>query len=170
MSKHDFRVQLPLWNIAIFVILMIFTYGAVYAADLLFSDLEGVFETVDGREVINLHVPSILAAFLGFFLVIVFFVAYFTKLISHNREHPNRKQNAFSFLRPIEFLEDDEMFNQVTKNATKNVYTFYSNVMPLIMLFMLFPLDRYLFIMAILLVLIVQNALYYREIRKYIVE
>ena len=42
MNKNDFRVQIPLWNIALLIILMIFGYGVVYAADMAYSNFEDV--------------------------------------------------------------------------------------------------------------------------------
>jgi hypothetical protein len=43
MNEKDFRVQIPLWNIALLVSLLIWSYGAVYAADLQFNNVEDVF-------------------------------------------------------------------------------------------------------------------------------
>ncbi|MBP3950229.1 hypothetical protein [Bacillus suaedae] len=170
MNKNDFRVQFPLWNIALFVILIIFTYGAVYCADMLFNDFTGAFRLENGRVVPNLELLRVFSIILGAVLLILFFISYFIRIRRHNKLHLNQKLNAFTLLTPNEFLEDDEMFNQVTRNATKKVYSFYSQMLPLIVVIMLFPIDRYIFIVIIFLTLIIQNALYYREIRHYIEE
>lgn len=169
MNKSDFRVQFPLWNITLWLILMYWTYGVAYSADMLFSDFEGVFEVINDGLKINWHVPGMFSIILGFFLVIVFFVAYFIRLKQHNRMNPNNKMNAFTLLKLGEFLEDDEMLRQVTENATKKVYIFYSQALPLIIfLIVIFPLNRYIYVVMLFLLLIVHNALYYLEIRRFL--
>ena len=168
MNKKDFRVQVPLWNITLLLILMYWTYGIAYAVDMKVSDFEGVFVVVDDGLKIG-HFPGILSIYVGFFLVVVFFIAYFLRLKRYNQKNPNNKMNAFTFLKPGEFLEDDEMLRQVTENATKKVYILYSQALPLlIFLIVIFPFDRYVYIVMLILLLIVHNALYYLEIRKFL--
>lgn len=170
MNKNDFRVQFPLWNIALFSILMIFSYGVVYCSDLLFNQLESPFSYENGEVAINFNIPGLYSLIIGAFLLTTFFIFYFLTLNNHNKNNPSRKMNAFTFLKPGEFLEDDELFIQVTRNATRKVYILYSQILPLFVLIMFFPINRYIFIVIIFLTLIIQNALYYREIIKYAVD
>ena len=74
MNKNDFRVQLPLWNIALLIILIIFSYGVVYAADMLFSDFEGVLVIGDNEVLINWNIPAIVSLLVGISLInLIFF-------------------------------------------------------------------------------------------------
>ncbi|MDG5786224.1 hypothetical protein QA612_01890 [Evansella sp. AB-P1] len=169
MNKSDLRVQFPLWNIALWIILMIWTYGVVYAVDMLLIDFKGVFENVNGVLIINWHVPEILSIYIGLLLSIIFFIAYFIRIKQHNKENPTNKLVGISFLKPSEFLEDDEMLRQVTEKATKNVYVMYSHGLPLIIFFLIvFDTSRYVYILLLFLLLIIHNALFYREIRKFL--
>ena len=168
MNKNDFRVQFPLWNIALWAILIIYSYGGVYSFDLLFSDFDGMLGYENDNVVINWNIPVLISIILGTILLIIFFVAYFTKLKRHNKEHPNQKMKPFSFIKFGEFIEEDELFKQVTQKATKKVYILYANMLPIIVIIMFFPIHRYIFMVTIFLTLIIQNVLYYREIRKYI--
>lgn len=169
LDNKDFRVQVPLWNIAVWIILMIWTYGVVYAVDMITSDFKGVFVVLDYGLQINWHVPGILSIIIGTLFLAIFFTAYFLKLKRYNEQNPSKKLDTFTFIKPGEFLEDDEMLRQVTENATKKVYIFYSQALPLlIFLFVIFPLDRYAYIVMIFSLLIVHNALYYLEIRRFL--
>jgi hypothetical protein len=168
MSKNDFRVRLPLWNIGLLIILLIWTYGVVYMSDLFFNNFEGVFGLNDETIVINFDKLALLSIILGSVLLLIFLVSYYLKLSRHNKENPNRKLPIFAFIKLGEYIEEDEMFNQVTQQATKKVYTFYSQILPLLILVMIFPLNRIVFIICVFLMLILQNLLYYRQISKFI--
>ncbi|WP_078382164.1 hypothetical protein [Sutcliffiella halmapala] len=168
MTNKDFRVQFPLWNIALCIILLIVTYSVVRFTDMLFNGFEGVFSNVGNNVIINWSMLPLLSLFAGIGLLIAFFIAYFMKLKQHNKENPRNRLNAFTSFRPNEILEDDEMLSQVTRNATKKVYVLYSSYLPMLVLLMFFPFDRYVFVCGIFLLLILQNALFYREIRQYL--
>ena len=168
MNKDDFRVQIPLWNIALLIILIIFSYGVVYAADMLFSDFEGVFVIEGNEPYINWNIPGVVSFVIGFFLLIVFSFAYYIKLNRYNKHNPHNQIPAFTFLKLGEFMEDDEMLRQVTQSATKKVYILYSQTLPLLIILMFLPLNRYIFIVSLVIILILHHTLYYREIKKYI--
>ncbi|WP_033542739.1 hypothetical protein [Planococcus sp. CAU13] len=165
MRKNDFRVKLPLWNIALYTILMFWAYSVVYSSDMLFTGFEGVFN--EGGE-FALDPFALLSFFGGLVLIIIFFFAYFIRLNRHNKNNPTSKMSAFTIFKLGEFIEFDELFSQVTQTATKKIYVFYSQILPLLVLLMFFPFNRYLFIMVIFLLLIIQNLIYYRHIRSYI--
>ncbi|MFA9559168.1 hypothetical protein ACERII_17810 [Evansella sp. AB-rgal1] len=169
MSNKDFRVQVPLWNIALWIVLMIWTYGVAHAVDMIISDFEGVYVVSDNGLQINWHVPGMLSIIIGTFLLLVFFATYFLKIRRYNEKNPNNKVGTFTFIKPGEFLEDDEMLRQVTESATKKVYILYSQALPLLIFFIvIFPLERYVYVVMIILLLIVHNALYYLEIRRFL--
>ena len=165
MNKNDFRVKFPLWNIALYTILMIWAYSVVYLSDMYFNNFEGMFG-VNGE--IIWDTPVLLSFFIGLISLILFFIIYFFKLNRHNKKNPTKKMSAFTILKLGEFIEDDELFRQITQNATKRVYIFYSQILPLLILLMILPFNRYVFIVVIFLLLIIQNLIYYRHVRKYI--
>ena len=164
MNKNDFRLKFPLWNVALFTILMIWMYSVVYLTDMYFNEFEGMFG-VNGE--FNLNTLALLSFFIGLVLLILFFITYFIKLNRHNKKNPTKKMSAFTILKLGEFIEDDELFRQVTQSATKKVHIFYTQLLPLVILLMVFPLNRYVFIVVIFLLLIIQNLMYYRHINKY---
>lgn len=168
MNKKDFRVQIPLWNIALLVSLMIWSYGAVCAVDMQFYTFDDVFVIGSNEVLINWNIPAVVSFSIGFSLFIAFTFAYFIKLNRYNKHNPHNQIPAFTFLKLGEFMEDDEMLRQVTQNATKKVYILYSHVLPLLVVIMFLPFHRYIFIVCLLIVLILHHALYYREINKYI--
>jgi len=168
MNKNDFRVQIPLWNIALLVSSMICSYGVIYAADMLFKDFDGVFVIENNEVLLNLNIPAIVSLIVGLFLLIVIFIAYLSKLNRHNKENPTNQITAFTFSRLGEFMEDDEMLRQVTQNATQKVYILYSQALPLLIFLMFLPLNRYIFIVSLGIILILHHALYYREMKMYI--
>lgn len=170
MKKNDFRVQMPLWTIALYVIMAIWGYGLFY---IIYSSQNGFVEkNLEGgqRFIDQLDLVALSAMALGTLMFILFFVYYFIRLEKHNRENPNNKLTLFYLTKPDEFLEDDEMTQQITGNATKKVYVFYAQALPLLIVLMFFPIHRYFYVLAVILLLIIQQALYYWEIRKYIVD
>ncbi|QOV10202.1 hypothetical protein [Viridibacillus arvi] len=169
MKISDLRVQYPLWNIALIIILMIFSYGVVRFSDILFPMIRSLIDNDGGVVVARIDMTAIVTIIVGLVLLVPFYSAYFQKLSKHNKQHPNDKISLFSF-QPPEYIEEDEMFRQVTQKATKKVYSFYTMAIPLTIVIMLFPLNRYFFIVILCLIFIIQNLLYYKEIRKYIIE
>lgn len=161
MSKEDFRLQFPLWNIGLYIILMIWFYGIVSMFKIsVESYMINVFYTIN-----NVGVIALLA---GFVLLIIYFISYFMRLNKHNTNNPEAKMSAFTIIKLNEFVEGDELFRDATKEATKKVYTFYAQMIPLIILLMLFPIERYVFIFILFLLLIIQNLIFYRHIRRYL--
>src|SRR5690625_5148525 len=104
-----FRVQYPLWNIIGFIPLLLIGWGIIY--------LEGVDK--DSSFGVTLQT----AILIGIVLLAIFSVIYTAVIIRHNKKYPTQKVNPFR-MRPNEFVEDDEMFIQLTMRATKKVYSF----------------------------------------------
>lgn len=168
MNKNDFRVQIPLWNIALLVGLMLCSYGVIYSADMFFNDFDGVVVIENNEVLINWSIPAIVSLCVGFSLFIVVLSAYLIKLNRYNKHNPHNQIPAFTFLKLGEFMEDDEMLRQVTQNATKKVYILYSQTLPLLIILMFLPLNRFIFIVSLVTILILHHTLYYLEIKKYI--
>ncbi|WP_397539563.1 hypothetical protein [Rummeliibacillus pycnus] len=156
MTK-DLRVQMPLWNIAAIVGL-----GAIIIPMLL-SEIRWF----DKDLIFSLKMDNILGliSLCGIFLFVVTCVLVILKTIQFNKENPNLKMNMFS-LTPGEYIEDDEMFRQVTNNATRKVYTFLSCAIPILTIAVFLP--KIWIALLLILVVIIQNLIYYVEIRKYI--
>ncbi|MDV2582053.1 hypothetical protein [Alkalibacillus haloalkaliphilus] len=168
MKNDDFRVQFPLWNIALLLILSIWSYGVVYAIDLVVSDFEGVFYTTGQQVYINWHMPSVLSLVIGQLALIAFFIIYFIKLRQYNKNNPGNELRPFTLFKPHEFLEDDELFRQVTERTTKKVYVLYAQAVPVVIFLIMFlPTHRFLYIALLFGLLIAHNALYYWAVRKF---
>ncbi|KMJ59892.1 hypothetical protein AB685_03300 [Bacillus sp. LL01] len=165
--NQDLRVQLPLWTIVFCILLMPLTYSLVQLFDLMIHNFDAFF-VVNGTETsFNWSLTPIHILIVSVVLLLLFYIAFFKRYRKHNKENPGGKLYLFVFHRPGELLEDDEMLQQVSKNATRKVYILYANALPLLALLMVIPIHRFYFIMGILIVIIVQNFLFYREIRQY---
>lgn len=159
MTK-DLRIQMPLWNIAAIVEL-----GAIIIPMLL-SEIRWF----DNDLLFSLKMDFIpgLISLCGIFLFVLSAILLILKTIQFNKGNPNRKMNIFS-LKPNEYIEDDEMFNQVTNNATRKVYTFLSGAIPMLIVVVAF-LPKIWVVILLLLVVIIQNIIYFMEIRKFVEE
>ena len=161
--KNDLRVTFPLWMMG-FILLI--------AATIYFIGTTAVVEGRGMDEVTfifslesNLFLFSIL-----YVLVIGSLITFFIKVIKHNRKHPHKKISLF-YLKPPEYIEDDELFQQATGLATKKVYTFFASAIPLLaVLYILLPIGKMWMVIGLLLLGFMQNLIYYLEIRKYVTE
>lgn len=157
--KNDMRITYPLWQMGITVIAMVLT-GLV--------GLSSVF-TVGGRtfEVDVLGEWGVIWGVV--LLVFVFYLALFTwNVAKHNKRMPKHKINVFS-LKPQEYMEDDELFQEVTKRATKKVYTYFVLSIPLFAgLSLGLQVGTIGMVMGLLLLSMGQYLIYYTEIRKYV--
>lgn len=162
MRRDNLRVQYPLWNIVGYLIMMVFSYGVVNIASVVFNDMGMAVD-------IEWNMKGSYAFIIGSLLLFIFGIAYSIKLHMHNKVYPDRKISAFA-IRPNEYLDDDELYRKVTEKATKKVYSFLYWAIPVAISIMFFPFDRYVFIVALLIIVVIQNLLYYLEIRKYISE
>ena len=164
MNKNDFRLQMPLWNAGLIFIGMIILFSVVYAYETWNNEFQTI---VDGTFQIN-YLPYILFI-CGAILFIIFILMFSLKLIQYNKMNPTRKMNLFSLslIQLPEFIDDDEMMQQITNTATRKIYVYYSYMIPLIVLLLFFPLHRYVYILAISLIIIGQYIIYYRHLSKY---
>ncbi|KMK75867.1 hypothetical protein [Alkalihalobacillus pseudalcaliphilus] len=167
-NNHDFRLQIPLWNMALMASLMIFSFGFIYYVELAVFNTNELFRFINGTVVIQWNVPATISLVLGAVSLITILTLYLYKVTQHNRNFPDKAINTFSFIQLPEFLDDDEMLEQVTKQATRKVYILYSQALPFLVILMWIPLPRYVFIVYIILVIMIHHYIYYRDIQKYI--
>ncbi|WP_339146618.1 MULTISPECIES: hypothetical protein [unclassified Sutcliffiella] len=165
--NNDLRIQLPLWTIAFCILLMPLTFSLVQLFDLMIHNSDAFFVMNGTETFFNWGLMSIQLFTVSSLLLISFYIAFYRRYRKHNENNPKEKLYLFLFYRPGELLEDDEMLQQVSKNATKKVYILYANALPLLALLMVFPFHRFVFIMGILLVIIIQNLIFYSETRQY---
>ena len=164
MNKNDFRLQFPLWNACLFFLLMIFSYSAIYAIDLWNTEFTGLFRE-DGTFYIDK--VALITCGISFLSLVVFYYFYLLKVRQYNKTNPTRKIKFFTSIHLLEFVDDDEMMQQVTNQATRKVYIFYSNILPPVLLLLMLPLHRYVYIVTICGLIITQNIIYYRHLSKY---
>ncbi|MGE7624197.1 hypothetical protein ACQKMD_14425 [Viridibacillus sp. NPDC096237] len=164
--KNDLRVMYPLWNIGAIVLLGNLLYGLTHSFTIEWNKgRDGAFEfyiTSSNSVWLICFTASAL-----FFLI--YLPAYAYKIKQHNKLHPQQKVSVFR-IQPNEYLEEDEMMRAVTQRATQKVYTFISYALPLAVLIFLIPMNHFWYILIILLIAIIQNLMYYFEIRKYVKE
>ena len=161
--KNDLRITYPLWMMCFILLLA----ASVY--------LVGTTAIVEGQGTGELTFSLSLESNLIFFsilfvLLIGSLLTFFIKLFKHNRKHPLKKFSLF-YLKPPEYIEDDELFQQATGQATKKVYTFYVSAIPILaVLYIVLPIGKMWMIIGLLLLGFLQYMIYYLEIRKYVTE
>ena len=102
--------------------------------------------------------------------LVIYMTVFSWKVYRHNKKMPNQKINMLSF-RPQEYMEDDELFQEITKRATKRVYSYFVVALPVLAgFYMGLPIGRTWMIFGILFVALGQYWIYYRTIRKYVTE
>lgn len=157
--KNDMRITYPLWQMGAIVIAMGFT---------LLAGLSSVFTV--GDRAFEVNVQGGWGVIWGFALLIfVFYLALLTwNVARHNRRMPKHKINVFSW-KPQEYMEDDELFQEVTKRATKKVYTYFVLSIPFFACLSLgLQVGTIGMVMGLLLLSAGQYLIYYTEIRKYV--
>ena len=161
--KNDLRVTFPLWMMC-FILLI--------AASIYFIGTTAVVEGRGTDELtfsFSLESNFILFSIL-FVLLIGSIITFFIKLVKHNRQYPHKKLSPF-YLKPPEYLEDDELFQQATGLATKKVYTFFVLAIPILaVLYLVMPIGKMWMVIGLFLLGFMQYLIYYMEIRKYVTE
>ncbi|HJF31433.1 MAG TPA: hypothetical protein K8V56_06585 [Sporosarcina psychrophila] len=157
--KNDMRITYPLWQMGVIVIAMLLTW---------LVGLSSVFTV--GDRTLEVNIQGEWGVVWGVaLLVFVFYLALFTwNVAKHNKRMPNHKINVFSW-KPQEYMEDDELFQEFTKRATKNVYTYFVWSIPLFAgLSLGLQLGTIGMIMGLLLLSLGQYLIYYTQIKKYV--
>lgn len=145
--KNDMRITYPLWQMGAILLMILFTllYGL---SSYITNSILGII----------------------FLLIVVYLVLLFWNISKHNKRMPNQKITIFSW-KPQEYMEDDELFQEITKRATKKVYSYFVWSIPLLAgLSLGSSLGKIGVVVALLLLSFGQYLIYYREIRKYMGE
>ena len=164
MNKNDFRLQMPLWNAGFVFILIFLLFSVVYGITTWDKDFENLLENATYKSNHLAFIPFLVGAI----LFIIYIYLFILKVIQYNKMNPTRKINFSITITQIpEFVDDDEMMQQITNAATRKVYVYYSNMIPLILLLLFLPLHRFIYILAISLMIIGQCFIYYRHLSKF---
>lgn len=159
--KNDMRITFPLWQMGFIVITMIIT---------LLIGLSSVSIVENNSFELGVNLQGKWGVIWGVaLLVLVFYLVLFSRNIAkHNRRMPKHKITVFSW-KPQEYMEDDELFQEVTKRATKKVYSYFVLAIPLLAgLSIGFQIGTIGMVIGLLLLSIGQYLIYYTEIRKYV--
>ena len=72
-----------------------------------------------------------MVAFAAWLAFLVFYLTMYLvgKCSKHNKRNPSR-QMKFMTLKPQEYMEDDELFEEVTRRATQKVYSYFTVALP----------------------------------------
>ena len=161
--KNDLRITFPLWMMC-FILLI--------AASIYFI---GTTALIEGRGMDEFTFSISLESNLTFFAILFVLLlgsllTFFIKLLKHNRKYPDKKLSPL-YLNPPEYIEDDELFQQATGQATKKVYTFFVSAIPILaVLYIVLPIGKMWMIIGLLSLGFLQYMIYYLEIRKYVTE
>ena len=156
--KNDMRITYPLWQVGVVVILMALVLLSGFSSNPLRT---GVFY-VEGKIGV-LRVVIML-------IFIICFLLFYWRIVQHNKRMPKHKIEFFSW-KPQEYMDDDELFQEVTKRATKKVYTYFVCSIPILAgLSIMYQLGTVWMVLGLLILSIGQYVIYYTEIRKYVGE
>ena len=152
------RITYPLWQMGAIVIAMVLTLLVGLSSDFTVED-RGFEVNVQGEWGVIWGI-----ALFVFFLYLVLFI---WRIVRHNGRMPQHKINFFSW-KPQEYMEDDELFQEVTKRATKKVYTYFVWTIPFLAgLSIGFQAGTIGTVIGLLFLSMGQYFIYYKEIKKY---
>lgn len=159
--KNDLRITYPLWMV---------WFICLFAVTIYLIGMAAIIDTTTKNEItFMLNLESTLIFFITLFvLLILSLIVFLVKIVKHNRKYPQKKFSAF-YIKPPEYLDDDELFQLATGRATRKVYTFFSSAIPILaLLYILLPIGKMWMVIGILLLGAMQYLIYYIEIRKYV--
>lgn len=158
--KGDMRFTYPLWQMGMIAILIAFVWLTQFTTFFkVFEDGGFEFEISFGNEI-----PFL---FIGIqVLLVAYLLLFYWKIRQHNKRMPAHRITAFSW-KPPEYMEDDELFQEVTKRATKNVYTYFVWALPILsVVYILLPIGKRMMIIGLLFLALGQFGIYYLTMRK----
>ncbi|MFC5602623.1 hypothetical protein [Sporosarcina koreensis] len=163
--KGDMRYTYPLWQMGFILLLIALTTIIGLALD---------YELSNGKESFLFEFSLegagfwSLAAWLA--VLVIYLLLFGWKMHLHNKRNPSR-QMKFMTLKPQEYMEDDELFEEVTRRATQKVYSYFTVALPfLASFFLILPIGKFGMLNALLLLAIGQYFIYYRTMRGYVKE
>lgn len=147
----NLRVRYPLWNIVSLIPLFLIGCSII------------IREGLDKDSPLSIFLEK--GIFIEIVLLVFILGVYILTLNSFNKKYPKQKINPFSF-HPNEYIEDDEMFKQITMHTTKKVYTFMSVAIPFLFGLTIFATKLMIFI-GIFIIITIQNLIFYNEMKRY---
>lgn len=158
--KNDFRIQYPLWQIGFLLVITWMFFGSNgWILELLSIVNIKISESIDG-----------MIALFSVVLYIIFIFSFMVVISAHNKQNPNQKLSFFQS-KPFEYIEDDEGWQFITRNASQKVYSFFSWALPAsLLIHLFFKMPQYAVVLNILLLATMQYLVYYRELRKHVRE
>lgn len=164
MMKNDFRLKYPLWMMGFIVILGLIAYAMDSPT------MEFVNNSSETSMEMTLEASKGIILMGAVALYVILLSVFALQLKKHNRENPSRKISAF-FIRPPEYLEQDEGMTYITRKSVQKVYTFFTWALPsLAAIAIIMPMPKLFVIYGILAVAMGQYLIYYFEVRKYFKE
>lgn len=163
MPTKDLRMQEPLFNSAMFALLIGASLGINYSLKYFDSDTQN--RVILGLEKMNLmpYISSVICLIALMTLCVV----YMLKVRKHNLVNPTKKMKAFTAFTLNEFNDDDEFFSKVTNEATRKGYIFLTNAIGALIILFIFQLPHIVYIVVGFTICIMQNLLYYVHMKKY---
>lgn len=160
--KGDMRYTYPIWQMGFILLLIALTTIIGFTLDYELSNGMDSFLFQFSLEGVGFWC---LAAWLA--LLVIYLLIFGWKMHHHNKRNPSR-QLKFLTLKPQEYMEDDELFEEVTRRATQKVYSYFTVALPfLASLFLILPIGKFGMLNALLLLAFGQYFIYYRSIRQY---
>ncbi|MHA6259416.1 hypothetical protein ACXYMX_05810 [Sporosarcina sp. CAU 1771] len=159
--KNDMRITYPLWMIC-FLLLIAASVYLVGSTIVIESEAENEISFL-------LDISSKMILFLTLLVLLVGSLTTFTiKVLKHNRLNPLRKFSFF-YMKPPEYIDDDELFQHATGLATRKVYSFFVTAIPVLsVLYILTPIGKMWMVIGLLLLGVMQYLIYYLVLRKYV--
>lgn len=160
--KKDLRFTLPLWQIGGILLTIILTILIGISTEVVRSD--------SGRAEFELELSTAVGSILiGTIIVLFIYMGFFLWAIyQHNRQYPEKRMNVFSF-KPKSSGERDQVFDEITKRATKKVYAYYAWVLPIFVAVALVTFwSRTMILIGILVVALGQYWIYYASIQDHL--
>src|SRR5699024_1914259 len=157
--RKDMRLTMPLWQMGAIVLTIILT--------LIMGKSTEIISTGNGSIEFEFTIAGttgyvFIATTIVFFLYMFFFLL---RIYQHNQRYPEKRINAFSF-KPQEYIEEPQVFDELTKRATKKVYSYYSWVLPIFVGVSLITFcRRTMILIGILVIALGQYWIYYASIQ-----
>ena len=122
--KGDMRYTYPIWQMGFILLLISLTTIIGFTSDYVLSNGKDGFLFQISLEGISFWYFAAWLALLVFYLII-----FSWKIHKHNKRNPSRQMKIMT-LKPQKYMEDDELFEEVTRRATQKVYSYFTVALP----------------------------------------
>ena len=163
--KGDMRYTYPIWQMGFIVLLIALTSIIGFMSDFEYSNAPESFLFQFNLDGLGFW------CLLAWLIVLVMYLLIFRwKIHHHNKRNPSHQLKIMT-LKPQEYMEDDELFEEVTRRATQKVYSYFTVGLPfLATIFLILPIGKVGMLNILLLLAIGQYFIYYRTMRRYMKE